>query len=358
MRRFWVRLSDRERVSGGRHHPLSLRLLRGEHPRLNREVWNLRRRRRGLDRELRSLQRGRWFLEGERIGNRSRGKSLVPAERERLGKRRDCRRYLGLHELRRCCSTLRWVRVTQRTRGELDPVLRHRRWRLDLRRELVEPRRAEVQRRHAFGDALIVETTCLAGHRDRGHRLCSPEEILNHVDQLSGLERLRHDGVASGRQRAIAVERFEGAGEEHHRDMQRVRVALERLANLVAVDVRHHDVAQHHVGLDLRQAREQVATAPDSDHLVLGFGEGELNNLLNRDAVIGQQKGPTHGHLASALFSRPWYHEQDELSTTWRVLPASTTGFPSSPIHTTAPVSSHPGTTRASRCPCSNTHGR
>src|SRR5664280_385836 len=137
-----------------------------------------------------------------------------------------------------------------------------------------------------------------------------------------------------------------------------VRVALEDLADLVAVHVRHDDVAKHDVRLNLRQALQEVAPAPDGEHLVLGLGKGELHDFLDRNAVIGKQQRSTHGHLALPMLSTSWYHEPGALSTICSLRSVSIASDPSPSIHTTAPVSSHPGTTCASWRPRSSFQAR
>ena len=121
------------------------------------------------------------------------------------------------------------------------------------------------------------------------------EERVHLVDQRLRLEGLRDVAVGAGARGALLVERLEGAGQEQHRNVSRGRVGLDRLADLVAVLARHHDVGEDHVRPRLARARDRVvAVVHGEEHDVL-VREADADDLLDRHAVVGKEQGLGHG---------------------------------------------------------------
>jgi hypothetical protein len=113
------------------------------------------------------------------------------------------------------------------------------------------------------------------------------------------LERLGQEAVAADPGRALLVERLERAGEQQHGDVAEGRVLLDEVAHLVAVLLRHDDVAEDHVGADFLGLLDGEPPVADGCHLEVLVGEGQLDDLLDRDAVVRQQD-----LLAHAVTSR------------------------------------------------------
>ena len=93
------------------------------------------------------------------------------------------------------------------------------------------------------------------------------QQVLHLGDQRLRLERLGQEPVAADARRALLVEGLEGAGQQQHRDVRERRVLLDEVADLVAVLLRHDDVAEHDVGrhlLDPLEARRPLPTVTTS----------------------------------------------------------------------------------------------
>jgi len=101
--------------------------------------------------------------------------------------------------------------------------------------------------------------------------------------------------VGPGGPGAGLVEGLEGPGEEEDRDLAQLRVALDRLAQLVAVLPGHDHVGENDVGLRLPGARQRILAVVDGRDLVVLAGEGDADDLLDRDGVIREQKVLGHG---------------------------------------------------------------
>ena len=77
-------------------------------------------------------------------------------------------------------------------------------------------------------------------------------------------------------------------------------VLLDELADLVAVLLRHDDVAENDVRTDLLDLLDGESAVADGHHVEVLVGEGQLDDLLDRDAVVGKQN-----LLAHRLFGLP-----------------------------------------------------
>ena len=135
--------------------------------------------------------------------------------------------------------------------------------------------------------------------RGRRHLVGRPREKgFDLPQELLGVERLGNDGVAAEPVGPVPVEGLEGPRQEHHRDPGRGRIRLDGLADLVAVLLRHDDVGQDQVGhLAGLDPVEQPLTVRYTDELVFAVGEGQLHDLLNREAVIGEKYLLCHVNL-------------------------------------------------------------
>ena len=68
-----------------------------------------------------------------------------------------------------------------------------------------------------------------------------------------------------------------------------LRSRLDELADLVAVPARHEDVGEDEIEGVLAQLPKGKFTVADGDDIDSFIGERQVDDLLNRDAVIGQQ---------------------------------------------------------------------
>ena len=120
------------------------------------------------------------------------------------------------------------------------------------------------------------------------------EQPLHLLDQQLRLEGLGDVTGGAGAGGARLVEGFEGARQEQHGDMLEARVGLDRLADLVAALARHHDVRQDQVRTLLARARDRGIAVVDHHEAHVLVGEADSHDLLDRDAIVGQQQGLGH----------------------------------------------------------------
>ena len=71
-------------------------------------------------------------------------------------------------------------------------------------------------------------------------------------------------------------------------------VRLDELANFIPVLLGHNDIAEHDVRLDGPNLVDGLLPVSDGVELEILIGERELDNLLNRDAVVGEQDLVSH----------------------------------------------------------------
>ena len=69
---------------------------------------------------------------------------------------------------------------------------------------------------------------------------------------------------------------------------------LDVRGDFVAVAARHPDVGQHDVGRIGVEARDRLVAVADGDDLDVLVGERQLDDALDRDAVVGEQKRMRH----------------------------------------------------------------
>ncbi len=108
-------------------------------------------------------------------------------------------------------------------------------------------------------------------------------------------EGLGHVTVRAGPARALLIESLEGTGEQQHGDVPELRIVLERLADLVAVLARHDDVSEDQVRPQLPGARHRIVPVADGHQHDVFVGEAEPDDLLDGDAVVGEEQGLRHG---------------------------------------------------------------
>jgi hypothetical protein len=102
--------------------------------------------------------------------------------------------------------------------------------------------------------------------------------------------------VCPGLPRAALVECLERAREKQDRDVAQPGIALHRLADLVPVLPRHHDVREDDVRLELARARERILAVVHRRDLEVLVREGDPDDLLDRDRVVREEEVLGHGH--------------------------------------------------------------
>jgi hypothetical protein len=161
--------------------------------------------------------------------------------------------------------------------------------------------------RHRGSHRGLCGRDCRAGRGCRGGRT-STGKLVDLVDQGLTVKGLHQVAVGLGLARADFVEGLEGSSEKEHWNLAQSSVGFDRLRQIVAVATRHHDVGHHDVGADFPRLVQGVLAVVHDDHLRVLDGEGDLDGLLNRDAVVREQQraghsdlGQTSGRSTSAL---------------------------------------------------------
>ena len=109
-----------------------------------------------------------------------------------------------------------------------------------------------------------------------------------------GLEWLGEKTFASGSFGALLVERLKSAGQQQDGNVFQLVGRLDELANFIAIFLRHDDVAEHDVRLDGANLVDGLLPVPHGVELEILIGERELDNLLNGNAVVGEQDLVSH----------------------------------------------------------------
>ena len=76
--------------------------------------------------------------------------------------------------------------------------------------------------------------------------------------------------------------------------MREVRRAFDVLRNFVSVLARHADVGEHDVGRRAVEALNGLIAIADGDDLDVLVSKRQLDDALNRHAVVGKKKGMRH----------------------------------------------------------------
>jgi hypothetical protein len=105
--------------------------------------------------------------------------------------------------------------------------------------------------------------------------------------------------IRAGGASAVLVEGLEGACQQHHGDVLGVRIALERLAHLVATLPGHHHIREHHVRAQLAATGNRVQPVVHRGHLKVLGREDHPNDLADGERVVGDQQILRHRRRAS-----------------------------------------------------------
>jgi hypothetical protein len=140
------------------------------------------------------------------------------------------------------------------------------------------------------------------------------QELFHLVDEGLALERLRDVTIGADRAGARLVEGLECASEEQHRDVLQRWIGLDRLADLVAVSPRHHDVREDDIRPELPGAGDGVLSIVDRGDLEVLSRERDAHDLLDRDGIIREEEVLGHGLLGG---DRAGARSPQSSSTAW-----------------------------------------
>jgi hypothetical protein len=137
-------------------------------------------------------------------------------------------------------------------------------------------------------------------------RGCALDQILDARDHLLRFERLHEHAVAVHLPGACLVDRLERTGEEQHRNVGEVGPPLDEGRDVVAAALGHADVGQHDVWQFDGNPRDRLLAVSDSYHLHVLAGERQLDDTLNRHAVVGEQELVRHKSSQIPTRVRAW----------------------------------------------------
>ena len=120
------------------------------------------------------------------------------------------------------------------------------------------------------------------------------EQLLHAADDLLRLEWLGEHAVTARAGGPGRVNRFEGAGQEHHGDVREPRRLLHVRGHFVAGLPRHSHVDQDDVRRDRVEPGNGLVAVTDGNDVDILVGEGQLDHALNRHAVVGQEQSLWH----------------------------------------------------------------
>jgi hypothetical protein len=120
------------------------------------------------------------------------------------------------------------------------------------------------------------------------------QQVPHLIDERLCLKRLRQEAVHACLPAARFVERLVVARQQQHGDVREVRIVLHRGAEVVAVLPRHERVDEDQVRAHLARPRQRfVHGLRSSDGHVL-LTKAQLDNFVDRHAVVCQQEALRH----------------------------------------------------------------
>jgi 5-methylcytosine-specific restriction endonuclease McrA len=133
------------------------------------------------------------------------------------------------------------------------------------------------------------------------------ENGVDALDQLAGAERLGDVVVRAHLEADLLVHVATLGRQEDDRHVLGLRIGLEALARLVAVELRHHDVQHDEVRLLRPRALQRLLAVECRDHLVAFHAEAEIQDMDDVDLVVHHQD-PALRHAAHLLATSPSVH--------------------------------------------------
>jgi hypothetical protein len=106
-----------------------------------------------------------------------------------------------------------------------------------------------------------------------------------------------HNPAAADHPRPPFVDRFERAGEQDHGNVRGGRVPFDERRDLIAVALGHADIRENDVGAIALHPLDRFLPVADGRDLHVLVRERQLDDALNRHAVIGQQELVRHASM-------------------------------------------------------------
>src|SRR2546429_3213763 len=132
------------------------------------------------------------------------------------------------------------------------------------------------------------------------------EQLVDPFHQLPGAEGLRDVVVRAHVESELLVYVPSLRGEEDHRNVLGRRARLDVLADLVAVELRHHDVQHDEIGLLGLHLFERLFSIERGDDLVALHPQTEVQDVDDVDLVVDDQDLP-FGHPTHLLLDMDLY---------------------------------------------------
>jgi len=112
------------------------------------------------------------------------------------------------------------------------------------------------------------------------------EQFLHAIDHHLRLERLRQHIARARCVGAGLIDRLECAGQQDHGNVGELRPAFYVCGNFIAIALRHVDIREHDVEPFGIEAIDRELPVAHRGHVDVFIGECQLDDALNRDAVI------------------------------------------------------------------------
>ncbi len=138
----------------------------------------------------------------------------------------------------------------------------------------------------------VVSFRLAGGAGDRLGR--TAKKLLDPGDQQLRLEGFGQHAVTPDLPGASLVHGLERSRQEEDGNVRQVRVVLDERGYLVAVAARHPDVGEHDVRRLGRNPVDRLLAVAHRRHADVLVGEGQLDDPLNRDAVVCEQESVRH----------------------------------------------------------------
>src|SRR5205823_3756353 len=130
------------------------------------------------------------------------------------------------------------------------------------------------------------------------------EEIFHPRDHVLWFKGLCENPIAPRLHCLGLVHGLESTGQQHDRNVSQPRRLLDMSRYLVPRPAWHADVRQHNIRGIRLDALDRLIAVTDRDDLDILVGKRQLDDALNRDAVVGEKQGLRHSGLIGAALTR------------------------------------------------------
>ena len=120
-------------------------------------------------------------------------------------------------------------------------------------------------------------------------QLLDPEHRFHPRDQCGMLERLSQVIVAAGLKPGHNIADLGLSGDQNDRNETQLIILLQLLHDGDTIELRHHDVEQHKIGLELAHLGERILAVRGGHKLISLCGEPDPQQLQIRGIVIDNQ---------------------------------------------------------------------